>query len=397
MTMAKGLTSGYQPLAAVGASQAVADAFVGGEAETFVGGHHVRRPPRGLRGGTGQPRHPRRRGPRRPRAHATRPSFAPASTRCATSRWSATCAARATSGASSWSPTRRRAAVRPEPRTPSARGPRAELRAGASSAAPPIAATRHPARPAADRRARAVRGDRRSAARRADAGVRAHGHGMTVRSVDPWTSDLVFTAPSASATETAAAAGRAATAAPAWAATPVEERAEALRRFAGAVEADARALAELIVREVGKRRADAEGEVAWTAASARWYADHPPAPSGPAAPSWSRARSAWWRRSRQWNVPLITPAWKWLPALVAGNVVVWKPSERATATCARRAGAPAGGRRPGRRRPSSCPAVPRPRGRWCADPRGGRAALHRRPRPAAGRWPPSWPRSARWS
>jgi adenosylmethionine-8-amino-7-oxononanoate aminotransferase len=38
MTMAKGLTSGYQPLAAVGASEAVAEAFVGGEAETFVGG-----------------------------------------------------------------------------------------------------------------------------------------------------------------------------------------------------------------------------------------------------------------------------------------------------------------------------------------------------------------------
>jgi adenosylmethionine-8-amino-7-oxononanoate aminotransferase len=38
MTMAKGLTSGYQPLAAVGASQAVADAFLGGDAEAFVGG-----------------------------------------------------------------------------------------------------------------------------------------------------------------------------------------------------------------------------------------------------------------------------------------------------------------------------------------------------------------------
>lgn len=38
MTMAKGLTSGYQPLAAVGASQAVADAFVGGDEEAFVGG-----------------------------------------------------------------------------------------------------------------------------------------------------------------------------------------------------------------------------------------------------------------------------------------------------------------------------------------------------------------------
>jgi acyl-CoA reductase-like NAD-dependent aldehyde dehydrogenase len=32
-----------------------------------------------------------------------------------------------------------------------------------------------------------------------------------------------------------------------------------------------------------------------------------------------------------WNVPLVTPAWKWLPALVAGNAVLWKPSERATA------------------------------------------------------------------
>nr|MBA2537906.1 aldehyde dehydrogenase family protein [Actinomycetota bacterium] len=31
-----------------------------------------------------------------------------------------------------------------------------------------------------------------------------------------------------------------------------------------------------------------------------------------------------------WNVPLITPAWKWLPALVAGNTVVWKPSELAS-------------------------------------------------------------------
>jgi acyl-CoA reductase-like NAD-dependent aldehyde dehydrogenase len=31
-----------------------------------------------------------------------------------------------------------------------------------------------------------------------------------------------------------------------------------------------------------------------------------------------------------WNVPLVTRAWMWVPALVAGNAVVWKPSERAT-------------------------------------------------------------------
>ena len=38
MTMAKGLTSGYQPLAAVHASQRVADGFLGGKDEAFVGG-----------------------------------------------------------------------------------------------------------------------------------------------------------------------------------------------------------------------------------------------------------------------------------------------------------------------------------------------------------------------
>ncbi len=38
MTMAKQISSGYAPIAAVGASDAVAEAFVGGKKETFVGG-----------------------------------------------------------------------------------------------------------------------------------------------------------------------------------------------------------------------------------------------------------------------------------------------------------------------------------------------------------------------
>ncbi|MFN0092101.1 MAG: aspartate aminotransferase family protein [Acidimicrobiales bacterium] len=38
MTMAKGITSGYQPLAAVGVNEKVASGFVGGDAEAFVGG-----------------------------------------------------------------------------------------------------------------------------------------------------------------------------------------------------------------------------------------------------------------------------------------------------------------------------------------------------------------------
>jgi aldehyde dehydrogenase (NAD+) len=153
-----------------------------------------------------------------------------------------------------------------------------------------------------------------------------------VRSVDPWTGEPVFAAPAAGAAETAATVGRAAAAAPAWAATPTEERAAALRRFADAVDAEADALAGLIVREVGKRRVDAEGEVAWTAASARWYAAHPPAPERAGGALVIPRPVGVVAAVTPWNVPLITPAWKWLPALVAGDVVVWKPSERATAT-----------------------------------------------------------------
>jgi len=150
-----------------------------------------------------------------------------------------------------------------------------------------------------------------------------------VVSIDPFTGERVFTAPSADAAAVSEAVGAAAAAQPAWAAR--EDRGAVLHAFADAVEGEAVRLADLLVREVGKRRADAEGEVAWTAQSARWYADHPPeeAPVGDARVL--RRPVGVVAAITPWNVPLITPAWKWLPALMAGNAVVWKPSERATA------------------------------------------------------------------
>ena len=141
----------------------------------------------------------------------------------------------------------------------------------------------------------------------------------------------VFSAPVTDAAAVGAAVGRAAAAQPEWAALPVAERARALHAFAAAVEADAGRLGELLVREVGKRRADADGEVAWTARSARYYADHPPAEERAAGARVVRRPIGVVAAITPWNVPLVTPAWKWLPALVAGNAVLWKPSERATA------------------------------------------------------------------
>ena len=195
-----------------------------------------------------------------------------------------------------------------------------------------------------------------------------------VVSIDPFTGERVFTAPSADAAAVAEAVGAAAAAQPAWAAR--EDRGAVLHAFADAVEREAGRLADLLVREVGKRRADAEGEVAWTAQSARWYADHPPeeAPVGDARVL--RRPIGVVAAITPWNVPLITPAWKWLPALIAGNAVVWKPSERATASAVaatellHAAGVPARRARARARRP-----------RHRGGPRGRRArrraALHR--------------------
>ncbi len=157
---------------------------------------------------------------------------------------------------------------------------------------------------------------------------------LEVVSHDPFTGEQVFRTPVAGPRETAAAVARAHARAESWARTAVELRAQALHRFADRLETDAGPLAELIVREVGKRRADAEGEVAWTALSARWYAEHPPAQDLAGGARVISRPLGVIAAVTPWNVPLVTPAWKWLPALMAGNTVVWKPSELATGVAA---------------------------------------------------------------
>lgn len=153
-----------------------------------------------------------------------------------------------------------------------------------------------------------------------------------VVSRDPYTGEVVSSMHAASSSDVGRVVARAQEAGERWAATPLADRSSVLRRFADSVEADSEALAGLIVREVGKRVADAEGEVAWTALSARWYAAHPPARERAGSALVLRAPLGVIAAITPWNVPLITPAWKWLPALMAGNSVVWKPSERASAT-----------------------------------------------------------------
>ena len=162
ITTAKGLTSAYAPMGAVIVSDRVAEPFMHGHQQLHPR-VHVRRAP-DLRGGrAGQPRRVRARGRARERARQRGRVPRRCSSRCATSRSSATSAAPATSTRSSWSRTRTpKAVVR-------RRGVRdAAARLPVRRALPPRAdlPRRRPRRPgdpavaAADRRSRAVRGDR---------------------------------------------------------------------------------------------------------------------------------------------------------------------------------------------------------------------------------------------
>jgi acyl-CoA reductase-like NAD-dependent aldehyde dehydrogenase len=149
------------------------------------------------------------------------------------------------------------------------------------------------------------------------------------------TGDVVFDAPRALASAIDRVVERSVVASRHWSAATVPERAGILHRFADLVEREQDDLAVLITRETGKRIGEAEGEVAWTALSARYYADHPPVDADLDGARVTHRPLGVIAAITPWNVPLVTPAWKWLPALVAGNSVLWKPSELASGVAMR--------------------------------------------------------------
>ena len=160
--------------------------------------------------------------------------------------------------------------------------------------------------------------------------IMSGGSNGVVTSRNPATGAVVSEVPVSTPEHLADAVRRAAAAFEPWSRLPGEERARLLVRFAELVERDRDELAGAIVKEMGKLRADAEGEVEWTAASARWYAEHLPEAERRGPATVVRRPLGVVAAITPWNSPLITPAWKWLPALGAGNTVVWKPSELST-------------------------------------------------------------------
>jgi aldehyde dehydrogenase (NAD+) len=137
------------------------------------------------------------------------------------------------------------------------------------------------------------------------------------------------------AAEVHRAAVAAAAAAAAWGATPAPTRTQILLDVTAAIEAHSDELARLMTREMGKPLREAYGELAKSIAECRFMAGEGLRLTGETAPS---ERRGFWAQTMRvpigpvaaispWNFPVITPLRKIMPALIAGNPVVFKPSE----------------------------------------------------------------------
>jgi len=157
---------------------------------------------------------------------------------------------------------------------------------------------------------------------------------MIFHSTDPATGETVWEGPAATAGEVNAVLAQARTAFPRWAATPIEERRALARAYKAVLEAERDSLAALISRETGKAKWEALGEVASmigkvdisiAAQAERAGEKHSAMPFGEAVlrhrPHGVMAVLG------PYNFPGHLPNGHIVPALLAGNSIVFKPSE----------------------------------------------------------------------
>jgi aldehyde dehydrogenase (NAD+) len=162
---------------------------------------------------------------------------------------------------------------------------------------------------------------------------------MTVVSVNPHDpADVIGEWPTADEAAVSAAVSRAAAAARDWASVPAPARAAALGAAADALAQRAAEVTDLVIREVGKPRSEAAGEVARGIAILRYYAQVALLPDGETIPA-ATAGTLLLARHRPVgvtalvtprNFPVAIPLWKAAPSLAFGNAAVLKPAGAAT-------------------------------------------------------------------
>ncbi len=155
-----------------------------------------------------------------------------------------------------------------------------------------------------------------------------------LQSCNPSTSEVVGEVAVATVEEVHAAVARARAVQPAWAARPIEERVNLLEEAAKLLADRVDEISTLLTREMGKPLKEARGE---TATVANMLASDPAAVAAALQPTTlenARTRTTVYRDPfgvvaciSPWNFPILMPHQQIVPALVAGNTVVLKPSE----------------------------------------------------------------------
>jgi acyl-CoA reductase-like NAD-dependent aldehyde dehydrogenase len=149
--------------------------------------------------------------------------------------------------------------------------------------------------------------------------------------VNPATEEVLAVCPRASARQLDQAVAAAKAAFPGWAATPIEVRRALILKLADAMEPLTGELARLLTQEQGKPLAEATAEIAYSVAFIRYLA-------GLDLPMRLIEETAGRRVEMHrkplgvvgaiipWNFPVLVAAFKFPPALLAGNTIVIKPA-----------------------------------------------------------------------
>lgn len=120
-----------------------------------------------------------------------------------------------------------------------------------------------------------------------------------------------------------------------WAQTPAPVRASVIQNFAGLIEKNKTALAQLVTREMGKPLREALGDVQEAVDTCYFFISEGRRLYGQTIPSEMPQKELFtYRRPvgvfaciTAGNFPVAVPSWYFVPALLCGNTCVWKPSE----------------------------------------------------------------------
>lgn len=166
--------------------------------------------------------------------------------------------------------------------------------------------------------------------------------GATFDSINPATEEVLVTSVRAGADDVAAAVRAAKSAYDKWRLTPAPRRGEILFRVAEILKERKEELAYLMTKEMGKIVAETAGDVQEAIDMAYYMGGEGRRLLGYTAPVEMPNKFGMALRDSvgvvglitPWNFPVAVPSWKMLPALIAGNTIIWKPGEDVPATSA---------------------------------------------------------------